>query len=58
MKIPDNIICIDTDTKEVYDKLTNYLHDKCLYDEDSITESFTGKSKNFYFLKNIFLLKL
>ena len=49
MKIPDDIICIDTDTKDVYDKLTNYLHDKCLYDEASITDSFTGKSKKLNF---------
>ena len=48
MKIPNDIICIDTDTKDVYDKLTNYLHDKCLYDEESITERFTGKNKKLY----------
>ena len=56
MKIPDDIICIDTDTKDVYDKLTNYLHDKCLYDEESITESFTGMSKklNLHFYFKIF----
>jgi hypothetical protein len=31
IKMPDNIICIDTDEKDAYDKLTNYINDKNLY---------------------------
>ena len=54
MKIPDNIICFDTDTKEVYNKLTKYLNESCLYDEESITESFSCRNKNLHFKKHFY----
>ena len=45
IRIPDNIICIDTDTEEVYNTLIEQLEENYLYDEDSRTESFSGRGK-------------
>jgi hypothetical protein len=52
--MPDNIICIDTDTQDVYDTLTEYLNENSLYDEDSITESFTGRHKKLDYKKHFY----
>jgi P4 family phage/plasmid primase-like protien len=42
-------LVIDMDEEKAYNKLVNYLKRNNLYNEESITKSFKGKTKNIYF---------
>jgi P4 family phage/plasmid primase-like protien len=49
-----NIMVFDTDTEEAYNGLVSILKDLDIYNENSITESFSGRTKNLYFKRHFY----